>query len=237
MFEDKRVKLRLNSLRIKEKILNNKTNKKGSRLRLYKDYLYKNLKTLERIDCSSTRNKVEFELEHYTTQRPFDWQLEIVSFNNIFGIMLGMIDARNDEYGRDFEFFKDFNIEGRIESITKDQKELYEYRKLIIEHYLNIVPKNVIEKFPIILETVKTNPSYENFSNLYNNMREKNYQLSIQGEFISAYMEGYNNSLYVLPEEIIGYYKKLLLEYKNIKEQNKKQVEKIKNLNNKINNK
>ena len=44
-------------------------------------------------------------------------------------------------------------------------------------------------------------------------MQKNHYQLSIQGQFISAYMFGYNNSLSILPDEIAPYYDKILSEY------------------------
>lgn len=42
MLEEKRTKLILNILKIKENILDQKTNKKGAKIKLYKDYLYAN---------------------------------------------------------------------------------------------------------------------------------------------------------------------------------------------------
>ena len=86
------------------------------------------------------------------------------------------------------------------------------------------------EDMEVIKDTINCRPLYKNFENIFKDIQENNYSLSIQGQFISAYMFGYNNSLYINPDEIIPYYDKIMSEYKFFKEKNNYKIKKIKYL-------
>lgn len=204
-------KLVLKKCKLKEGLLKIIFSKKNRKLKLYKDFLNGNLNNLKRINATSTRAVMEIKLKKETSIPAFDWQEKIVSLNNIFVMMLGIIDARNDDYKRILEFKRRFNNKEDIEHIELKQKKISEYRVKILKDYNCICEKNDIE---VIKETMMCNPSYKNFDNLFRDMQTNSYNLVIQGQLISAYMFGYNNSLYIYLNDIISYYNQIINEYK-----------------------
>lgn len=226
MLEKEKNKAILRKYKIKEGMLNIFFSKKTKNLKLYKEFLDNNLKTLKKINTTFTRSCIELKLNKKTVYPAFEWQKEIVSLNNIFAMMLGIIDARYDHYKRDFEFQKTFNDVEEMRDITLKQKKLSEYRSEIIQDYQTLFKR---EDMQIIKETIMYNPSYKNFDNLFKDMQENSYSLAIQGQLISAYMFGYNNSLFIRPEDIIPYYNKIIGEYKLDVSKNNYNCQKVNN--------
>lgn len=227
MLKNSKNKIIVSNLKFKEGILNLFSSKEKSTLKLYKDFLNCNLKKLKRVDLTFTRSFVELELMKKTTIPAFDWQVQIVSLNNIFAMMLGIIDSRYDNNNRDLKFQKNFNNTEEINCIETKQNKLCELRNKIIKEYKQLFKREDME---VIKDTINCRPSYKNFENIFKDIQENNYSLSIQGQFISAYMFGYNNSLYINPDEIIPYYDKIMSEYKFFKEKNNYKIKKIKYL-------
>ena len=178
--------------KIDQGILKLLTTKKSNKFKLYKNFLDINLKTLKRINKLPTA----------------DWQLELLPLNNIFAVVLGVIDARNDECERNLENFT--NVQ-EMEDIGIKQFELQECRFMVVKDYESIFLSDDIKT---IKDTIKSNPSYNNFNNLFEDIKRNNNDLSIQGELISAYMFGYNNFLNVSLEDVMTYYNKIISEYK-----------------------
>jgi len=184
---------------------------KHNKLKLYKKFLHSNFKNLKKIRVRSTRSEIKISINEKTSYLAFDWQEEIISLNNIYAMILGIIDGRNDEYERNLIFENNFNNIKEIERIKFKQLELSKVRTKITQDYGSISEINHLE---VIKETINCTPSYINFDNLFKDMKENSYNLVIQGHLISAYMFGYNNSLYILPQDIIPYYNQIISEYK-----------------------
>lgn len=226
MLEKQINKLILGKYKLKEGTLKLFNLKKTNTLKLYKDFFDSNLKTLKRIDATSTRAAIEMEINKKSKMPAFDWQSKIVSLNNIFAMMLGIIDARNDQCERDLEFQKAFNDIKEIHDIELKQLELRDYRNKVIQDFEILFKRDDMN---FIKQTIKCNPSYQNFDNLFENMKKNHYNLSIQGQLISAYMFGYNNSLYIQPQDIMPYYNQIISEYNLDKEKNSCNYKKVKN--------
>ena len=227
MLEEQKNKIILGKYKIREGILNLISIKDKDTLKLYKQFLNKNLKTLKRIDATSTRAAIEMKINKKASYPAFDWQVELVSLNNIFALMLGVIDARIDDYQRDLEFQKHFNDREEIQEIEFKLLELCECRMKVVQDFETIFKK---DDMTVIKETIQHNPSYKNFDNLFKDMKENHYNLSIQGQLISSYMLGYNNSLYIQPQDIMPYYNQIISEYKLNKARNSRDYQKVKSL-------
>jgi len=141
--------------------------------------------------------------------------------------MLGIIDARIDNCQRDLEFQKHFNHAEKIQSIELKQLELCECRMKVVQDFETLFKRDDME---IIKETIKCNPSYQNFNNLFEDMKKNSYNMVIQGQLISAYMFGYNNSLYIYPQDIMPYYNQIISEYKIDKTKNNYNYQKVNSL-------
>lgn len=224
MFEKVKNKLILNKLKVKEGTLNILSFKGPRELKLYKQFLTKNLKTLKKIDLTSTRAAIQLKLNKKASYPAFDWQKKLVSLNNIFFMMIGIIDARNDQYERDLAFQRKFNEIKEIQDIELKQKNLIDYRLKVSQDYQNFCKRDDMK---VIKETMKCNPSYKNFNNLFEDMKENSYSLVIQGQLISAYMFGYNNSLYIQPQDIMPYYEQIISDYSLDKAKNNCDYQKI----------
>lgn len=209
MLEKERAKLILGQYKFKEGIKKLFSSREPKSLKVYKAFLNSNLKKLKRINHTATRAKISLEVNKKSTS-PDEWQVERVSLNNIFAMMLGIIDARNEDYQRTKAFLGSSNSDDYAEDLRIAQPELSKYRIKIKEDY-RALPANYKDR--AIEETINCNPSHNNFDKLFDDMQKNHYQLSIQGQFISAYMFGYNNSLSILPDEIAPYYDKILSEY------------------------
>ena len=227
MLEKEKNKFILGKYKLKEGMLNLLSSKKTTALKLYKNFLDDNLKNLKRIDATSTRSSIEFKLNKNTSYPAFNWQEELVSLNNIFAMMLGIIDARNDQHERSLEFQRSFNETEEIHNIESKQKELNEIRIGILKDYESVFVRKDME---VIKETMKCNPSYLNFNNLFKDMNKNSYSLVIQGQLISSYMLGYNNSLYIHPQDIISYYDQIISNYKLDKTKNDYNKQKVNSL-------
>lgn len=185
MLEKPRNKLILGRYKLKEGILNLFVSEKRENLKIYKDFLNKNLKILKRINTTSTRVNIEINLNKKTSFPAFDWQEEIVSLNNIFAMMLGIIDARKASYEKELGVYETFNEINEIRKIDLEQKKLSESRVKIIQDYESICEEKDMQ---IIKQAIKCVPSYKNFDKLFEDMKENSYNLVIQGQLISAYM-------------------------------------------------
>lgn len=227
MLNNGKNKVILGKYKLKEGMLNLVTSKNESKLKLYKDFYSENISTLKRINATSTRANIEMKLNKKTFYPVFDWQIELVSLNNIFALTLGIIDARNDEYERNIEFIENFTNKEGIEEIKLKQEKLKEYRKMVLKDFESLFKRDDME---IIKETFNCNPSYKNFDNLFEDMKKNTYNLSIQGNLISAYMLGYNNSLYIYPEEILPHYTETINTYRLETAKNKCDCLKIKGI-------
>lgn len=225
MFENEKNKLILGKYKFKEDFLNLIYFKNTKPLKLYRQFLNNNLNILKRIDTTSTRAKINLKLGEKALIPAFNWQEKIVSINNIFAMMLGIIDARNDQYERDLEYQRFFNEKEEIQDIETNQKSLSESRSKILKDYASVFERDDME---IIKETMMCNPSYKNFDNLFKHMKKNSYSLVIQGQLISAYMLGYNNSLYISLEDIMPYYDQTISEYRLNKSKNNYNYQKVK---------
>lgn len=226
MLESQKSKIILGNYKIKEGLLNLISDKSNKPLKLYKKFLNDNFKILKRIKTTTARSKIEFDIEKRTSNSAFDWQQEIVAVNNIFAMMVGIIDARILDNDLRIDFLRKFKDAKDIEQIQSDQSKLYEYRNKIIQDYNDICERKDNE---VIMETLEAAPSHMNFNNLFEDMKENHYQLSIQGQFISAYMFGFNKSLYIFPEEIVPYYNEIISKYKLEDINNNHSCQKVKN--------
>lgn len=198
-------------------------------LKLYKTYLGENLKELKRVECTETKSKIKSELGIKTTSPVFDSEQRLVSIYDIIATMLGIIDARNSEYKRQIEFYRNLIDDEEISETVKKQSELEEYREMILNDYFDILPKGV-DDFPVINETFITSPSYKYFNKLFKHIEKNDYKLSIQENVVDAYMLGYKHSLCIYPDQILPYYRKVIAKYKAVKEKNNFNIQKVKYL-------
>ena len=176
-----------------------------------------------------TKSKIKFELEIKTIYPVFDWKQRLVSIYDIIATMLGIIDARNSEYKRQIEFYHNLIDDEEISEIVKKQSELEEYREMILNDYFDILPKNA-DNFPEINETFRTSPSYKYFDKLFKYLEMNDYKLLIQEDVVDAYMLGYKHLLCIYPDQILPYYRKVIAEYKTVKEKNNLNIQKVKYL-------
>lgn len=227
MLEKEKNKLILSKYKLKEGILNVFSAKSPKHLKLYKDFLDENLKTLKRINTTDTRKNIEMKLYNQSSIPAFDWQLKLVSLNNIFAMMLGIIDARNDYYKRCKDFYQTFDDIKEIQNIEVEENKLIEYRNKITNDYQLFLER---DDMTVIKETIVYNPSYEKFDILFKDMKKNSYNLVIQGQLISAYMFGYNKSLCIFPQDIIPYYNKIISAYKLDKAKNNFDYQKMKKI-------
>lgn len=103
------------------------------------------------------------------------------------------------------KFYSEFDKKNEIMKISERIDEIIKYREKIVEDYLNLTTSSDPK---LIKEVLKSEPSCELFNKLYEDMVNNHYQLSLQGEVISAYMKGYNASIRFQPEKVIEFYDK-----------------------------
>ena len=226
----KRSKAILMLYQIKEKLIKNPTMSVLEDMSLY---LEDNFKSLEACYMISTRASIEIILNHRTSYPAFLNQDKLVYIYHIFMTMLGIIDGRYDDYNRDVDYANKRGDVNSIQNIEKRKNQLEVYRRDILYNYiqlteyseLNNLQKNFFEN--INMDVI---PFYKNFNNLCENMQSNHYQLSLQGEIISSYMNGYNKSLYFLPNEIMKVYESLFSKFNNKMIKHKKHEDMVKKL-------
>ena len=139
----------------------------------YKRYLYNNFrKILNYID-----DKKEYS---------DDWYDELISYNNIIGSLIGLIDSKGN--GKDFQNCKDF----------------------VLRYYEFTYPEKQLDAVDNALFSEKC---YEYIEYASKNLISDKKDLKILKEFCKAYLEGYNLGNQVTLKSILPYYAKKINEY------------------------
>jgi hypothetical protein len=206
MFDNEKAKLIINFYKAKENILPECSylNKLYNELKIG----FNNLKRCEDID---SRAAMEMMLKNETVTPGFLWQEKLVAEYKVFLTMIGVIDARYDSLEKEID--GEVMNQEYIQNLIEKKNILIGYRNKIIGDYMEIGTPAKLEILPIVLECV---PSHQKFSELLEDMVKNHYQLSLQGEVITSYLNGYNISLRFYLEEAMAIYENLLSKYKKV---------------------
>ncbi|MBR6690940.1 MAG: hypothetical protein IKL65_06365 [Bacilli bacterium] len=206
---------------IKEGLLS--LGKKDSSLKLYKDFVYKNLKDLKRMECYKTRNDIELIVKNRSFSYPYDKDLYNIYLNNIFGMTLGMIDAKINYYNARIE--ADLRQQSFISGSLKNSKQqLLEYKEVII----NDIDQFISNDDSKLKKELKTLSSHATIEDLYEYMRKNKSNFNVAGELLNSYIYGYNKPLISNNEELFLYYKKVISNFRKTKDKNECCIQKVK---------
>ena len=211
MFEKLKSDLILRKIKLEEKKLENNCNKINE-LDELKNLIDSSINELIRILYSEARQSIEFTKYKKSSMCAEDWQLMIVAYNNIFAIILGVIDARINDYYREINYLKKFNKKDNIDTYDKLILELREKRYKVLELYKQIPIDNNPD---IILNVLEKEQSYLFFNLMSDSIVKNECSHNFFGELIISYMKGYNNSLYFDEDKIIDYFNDKLKLYKH----------------------
>lgn len=164
---------------------------------------------LENVDTIDTRTDIEFDIFGKSSCPGGLWELKLISIYQIYATIIGVLDARYDEYNKQLEFEKRFNNEDEIKLYEEMIKLILEKRNKIIEDYNEILSIGKIYSVKISASEI---PLHKGFDKLCSNM-VKNFN-SEEGEFMMLYLLGYTKSLYFDEEAAIRLYNDLLSDYK-----------------------
>ena len=149
----------------------------------YKKYLYYNF------------NKLSYYLKSKDDYSN-NWYGELVSYNNIIGSLIGLIDSKGQ--GKELQDCKDF----------------------ILKYYEATYPEKQLE---VIDEIIYSKDCCEYIKYASNNLVFNNVDVEILKEFSSAYIKGYNLGNKVSLKATLPYYAKKMQEYTNYVELKEKE--------------
>lgn len=221
----KKSKIVLNWYEIKEGLLS--IRKKDTPLKLYKDFMYRNLKDLKKMDCYKTRNDIELIVKNISIRYPYNEDLYNIYINNIFAITLGMIDAKINYYNSRIESSIRQNVP--TGGLIRLREEILNYKQTIIKDIDQFIPDDNNETKKLL----KTTSSHTTIEDLYEYMRTNKSDYNVKGELLSAYIYGYNKFLVNDNEKMFLYYKKVISNFRKTKDKNEYCIQKVKYLNKK----
>ena len=199
--------------------------KKDTSLKLYKDFVYKNLKDLNKMECYKPRSNIELIIKNRSFSYPYDENLYKIYLNNIFAITLGMIDAKVNYYNDRINACVKANISTNV--LLNEKEELLEYKKIVIKDIEHFISDGDIE----IKKALRTMHSHITIEDLYEYMRTNKKDFNVEGELLNAYIYGYNKPLLNNYEDLFLYYKKVIYKFSKTKEKNDCCIQKVKSLN------
>ena len=123
-----------------------------------------------------------------TDENNEEWCEELISYNNIMGSLIGLIDSKGT--GKDFQNCKDF----------------------VLRYYEQTYPKKQLSQ---IDEALFSNKCYEYIEYASKNLVTDNRDLEIIKAFSKAYLKGYNLEKNVTLRFALPYYFKKINEYSN----------------------
>lgn len=159
--------------------------------------LEQQIEKLENIDDKETTSAIELMETGKTFCKAFEWQERLVAQYHFFGTTIGYLDGVLDELRRDKRFLNFFDGEEQAIKVLEEKQIIFlEKRQEIISNYKQATSQN---EPPLIIETLQTYPSYQQFTKLYTDLEENHYQLNLQNELIIAYNNGYIASTKIEP--------------------------------------
>lgn len=183
---------------------------------------FNNLKNADTIEI---RKDIEIDIFRSASYPGNLWTHRLISIYQIYATIIGVLDARYDEYKKNLEFEKSFNNEDKIKLCEERIKLIIEKRNKIIEDYNEVVHTN---KYDNIKRVISEIPSHKEFDKLCSDMTKSfNNQ---EGEFMKFYLIGYTKSLYFDEDDAIKLYNDLLADYKKTflkKEYHRKLVKRL----------
>ena len=210
---------------IKEGLLS--MEKKDTPLKLYKNFVYKNLKDLKKMECYKTRSDIELIIKNRSFLYPYDEDLYAIYLNNIFAITLGMLDAKINYYNTKIESsVKQYDP---TSSLIKGKEGMLKYKRIVIKD----IDLFISDDYKEIKKSLKTMSSHATIEDLYEYMRKNKRDFNVYGELLNAYLYGYNKPLVSNYEEMFLYYKKVISKFRKTKDNNDCHVLKVKSLNKK----
>lgn len=187
--------------------------------------LKQQIEKLENIDDKEITSTIELIETGRTFFKAFQWQERLVAQYHFFGTTLGYLDGVLDELRRDKRLLSFFDGEEQaIKTLEEKQIKFLEKRQEIVADYKETTSKN---EPPLIMETLQTYPSYQQFTKLYTDLEENHYQLNLQNELIIAYNNGYIASTKIEPETFLETYHGLYQELCTYKQNNQKKKEQV----------
>lgn len=212
MLEQERAKVMISLYKAKEHLTRKPTNP----LLKVQTSLKIGFTELERCESVTARARMELALKNCTSETAFLWQEKLVAEYHIFGTMLGLLDARYDYEEQQVKFYSNFQTDeykpSSIEQAKERQKKLLCYREKVVADSKSM---NMTYGLTMLAEIIECVPSHQKFSRLFNDMVSNHFQLSLQGEFISAYLDGYNASMNFYPKEAMDTYEQLLIKFQS----------------------
>ena len=189
---------------------------------------------IKKINLINKRKNIDLDKYKTTTYPAFLWQEEYIACFYLFATLIGYIDKKINEEKKRINFNSKFifsNDSSSSKEISKSNNKIYNYlndREDALNKY-KIILKDSVES-DVILKTLETQPSYNNFENLYKIDEESGMQLYVYQHLINAYNIGYisNENDY---NSLITKYKILLDEVLNDKLDRELQTSKAKKKN------
>lgn len=177
------------------------------------NYISDGFHNLKKNDTIKTRSEIEYNIYKYSSYPGFLWQSRLIAIYHIYATIIGVLDARYDSYNRDLAFENGFYFknEENINLCKKNIDIIKDTRNKIIEDYYEIIPSDELD---IIKNIITEIPLHKEFDKLCNDMKTHYHSGSLQGEFMTSYLLGYNKSLYFDETEVINLYYDLLVDYK-----------------------
>lgn len=179
------------------------------------DYLRNCANTFKKINLIIARTQIEC-IRYNRTEYPANLENNAIKQKlQFFSSTIGFIDGLIDNYNHDINFFLNFDHEYEKERVKNDQnkqKDLLKIRNEILKNFNDIETHQVPQ---ICEETLNMCPSYENFSNLYEQIAKDYISSNLQITLTTAYGIGYEYAYFSdQTEKILSIYKELLEDMK-----------------------
>lgn len=178
-------------------------------------YIKSGFDNLKAINTVETRSQIEYNIYRKTEYPGFLWLSKQKYIYQIYATIIGVLDARYDDYNRmlNFEEERIFKNEDEINNYKENIKLILNKRNKIVNDYYDIISSDELD---IIKETIEEVPFHKQFVKLSDDMTTNYYSGNLQGEFMFSYLLGYNKSLFFYENELIEIYDDLINDYKKV---------------------
>lgn len=178
-------------------------------------YIKSGFDNLKAINTVETRSQIEYNIYKKTKYPAALWLSKQKYIYQIYATIIGVLDARYDDYNRmlNFEEEQIFKNEDEINNYKENIKLILNKRNKIVNDYYDIISSDELD---IIKETIEEVPFHKQFVKLSDDMTTHYYSGNLQGEFMFSYLLGYNKSLFFYENELIEIYDDLINDYKKV---------------------
>lgn len=192
---------------------------------LYDYKMKKSVKALERIDNEYTKADIDMISKGSCSYGAFLWQEKLVNEMKMYITYLGFIDSLIMNEKNDVEWDDKFNNNESKKEHQKKWNYYIEQRNKVLQ----IIKKEtgIVNEFRFWQENLETIPLSDKFDLMYQDLKSRQYQLSLQLEFINSYNNGFKQLGYIEYERLNEKFYKSHEQIKSHQETNKKKVDKI----------